>query len=80
MEKLDEIKLYIKQSQDELEGGIWDGDPLCLFTMLVDLQAENEELKERIELAVDYLPECPDKAKSFLEPLKGKDNGKEDGI
>ena len=49
MEKLDEIKLYIKQSQDELEGGIWDGDPLCLFTMLVDLQAENEELKEQVK-------------------------------
>jgi len=30
------------------------------------LQAENKELLERIEFAVDYLPECPDKAKSFL--------------
>ena len=36
------------------------------------LEAEVAELKERIELAADYLPECPDKAKSFLvNPKKG---------
>jgi len=32
------------------------------------LQAENKELLERIEMAADYLPECPDKAKGFLTP------------
>ena len=26
-----------------------------------------ERLQEGIELAIDYLPECPDKAKNFLE-------------
>ncbi len=36
------------------------------------LQAENKELKERIEFAVEYLPESPDKALRFLKPvLKG---------
>lgn len=33
------------------------------------LRAEIKALKERIELAIDYLPECPDKAKSFLLPV-----------
>jgi len=32
------------------------------------LQAENKDLMERIELAVGYLPESPDKALSFLKP------------
>ncbi len=32
------------------------------------LQAENKLLRERIETAVEYLPECPDKALSFLKP------------
>ena len=32
------------------------------------IQTEIKELKERIEFAVDYLPECPDQAKSFLAP------------
>ncbi len=37
------------------------------------LLAANKELKERIEFAVEYLPESPDKALRFLEPaLKGK--------
>ena len=37
------------------------------------LQAEKKELIERIELAIFYLPECPDRAKSFLESaLKGE--------
>lgn len=41
------------------------------------LQAENEDLKERIKFAVGYLPECPDKAKSFLIPvLKNKEEDK----
>jgi len=30
------------------------------------LEAENVELRERIELAISYLPECPNKAKDFL--------------
>ena len=29
--------------------------------------AEMKRLKDGIELAIGYLPECPDKAKSFLE-------------
>ena len=46
------------------------------ITKIEQLQAENKELLERIELAVDYLPECPDKAKSFLEPaMKEKQDG-----
>ena len=36
------------------------------------LQAENKDLKERIELAVYYLPESPDKALSFLKPATEK--------
>ncbi|KKN75912.1 hypothetical protein LCGC14_0376200 [marine sediment metagenome] len=40
------------------------------------LQTELAEAKERIELAVDYLPECPDKAKGFLvNPKRGKNDG-----
>ncbi len=31
-----------------------------------------KELKERIEFAVDYLPECPDKALAFLTPVVKK--------
>lgn len=37
------------------------------------LQTKNKWLKDGIELAIDYLTECPDKAKSFLEgTLKGE--------
>ena len=50
MEKIKEIELYIKQSRDELEGAVWDGDPLMIFYMLEELQAENKRLKEGIEL------------------------------
>ena len=32
------------------------------------LQAENKELKERIEFAIEYLPMSPNKALGFLEP------------
>ncbi len=35
------------------------------------------KLKERIEFAIDYLPECPDKAKSFLESVKPESEGSE---
>jgi len=43
------------------------------ITQIKQLQAEKKELIERIELAVDDLPESPGKAKSFLVPaLKGK--------
>ena len=37
-----------------------------LLNEIEKLQAKNKKLRERIEFAVDYLPECPDKAKSFL--------------
>lgn len=39
-----------------------------LAKIALDLEAKNEELKERIEFAVDYLPESPNKALGFLEP------------
>ncbi len=55
----------------------WDAlakDALDFETKNTHLQAENKKLLERIELAVDYLPECYDKAKSFLIPaLKDKE-------
>lgn len=36
---------------------------------------ENKWLKEGIELALDYLPECPNKAEGFLKGvLKGEVN------
>ena len=31
------------------------------------LKADNKKLIERIDFAIDYLPECPDKALSFLK-------------
>ena len=59
MEKLDEIKLYINQSRDELEGGIWDGDDgLSIFTMLEDLQVENKQLQANLKKYGRCLNSC----------------------
>ena len=47
----------------------------CLECQIKHLQAEIKRLKERIEFAVDYLPESPNKAIAFLTPaLKGEVN------
>ena len=40
------IEQYIKKSREEIEGAIWDDDPLDIFWMLEELQAENEKLKK----------------------------------
>jgi len=45
--------------------------PDCPHTKqcIIRLRGENKDLKERIEMAVSYLPESPDKAKGFLIPV-----------
>jgi len=42
---MSKIAEYIKKSREELDGGIWDDDPLEIFWMLEQLQAENDKLK-----------------------------------
>lgn len=46
MDKIKEIALYIKQSKDELAGGIFEGDKVQL-TMLEDLQSDLTALQEQ---------------------------------
>ena len=48
---------------------------MCAEHSYERLNEENKRLKERIEFAVDYLPESPNKAIAFLTPaLKGEVN------
>ena len=61
----DEIKALIEKYGDPQ----YKTSELALYDVIgiaQQLQGEIEGLRERIEFAVDYLPECPDKAKSFL--------------
>lgn len=46
---MDKIVEYIKQSREELEGGIFDGDALELLYMLEQLQTKNKRLGEQNE-------------------------------
>ncbi len=52
---------------------------IASFKLLTEVRdKENKWLKDGIELALDYLPECPNKAESFLKgALKGEVNEKE---
>ena len=45
------------------------------YTLIPELEAQIKELEERIELAVDCLPECPDEAKELLTLPEDKTNG-----
>ena len=38
----------------------------CIAGRIGELEAELEKYRDGIELAIDYLPETPDKAKGFL--------------
>ena len=72
----------IKQLETKLEnskqyaGGLENAQGF-LDRKIADLEAEIKRLKERIEFALDYLPESPNKAIAFLTPaFKGEVNGK----
>ncbi len=77
-----EASEYIIVENKEASSGIvvygkfndkWSANPWSSRPLIKQLRAENKELLERIEVAVDCLPECPDEAKSFLTPaLKGE--------
>ncbi len=45
----EQIENYIKQSREELDGAIWDGDALYIFWMLEQVYGENKELREALE-------------------------------
>ena len=49
MDRSKEIELYIKQSREEIDGGIWDGDPVEMFYMLEQLQAELDRYKKALQ-------------------------------
>ncbi len=60
------LKAMYKAAKGDLED-VMRGDEGAV-ELINELQAENELLSERIEIAAEYLPECPDKALSFLKP------------
>ena len=55
-----------------IDGAVWQVEGKVV-EYVKQLRAEIKALLERIDLAVDYLPECPDEAKSFLVPALESD-------
>ena len=67
MEQIDKLANFI-MSEVEGEPSQNEGAGDTAIRIIKQLEAENKELKERIEFAVDYLPESPNKARAFLSP------------
>ena len=62
--ELDQQAERIKELKSEMEGRL-DGADEAIY----QLAARSKELKERIEFAVEYLPESPHRALGFLKPV-----------
>ncbi len=65
-----ELKKQIKQ----LKADIFKMNDKCV-KIRRGFIAKKKELIEQIDLAIFYLPECPDRAKSVLEPALKQEGG-----